>query len=327
MTLPAVRFIGHGGERYQPKNAMGKVMFIPDANLVLSLQSRQRNGRDLPQSYRDYLAATRILTQKYWHQREQWIPVNPSFAALELSKQDHVRNEITFASYFGSFLSDVYGVNNVDPRWITSCFKATMPLLDTFFISLEKTVTKLLQLMPRTSPNNQELEAVVNAFCDWLELNAETLQVAGGELLYLGIYAFAGSPQARRLLKTEQSHTKGMEVVARNVAWDQMYLIYRQLSYLYKKYDDDIICTADVALADLLAVRINRGPRYGSGDVANLTQYTAYGEFTPFPFSRLEGDTRFLRKLMLRLNHFFEIAAQKFEIVPADFHAQYGRVN
>jgi hypothetical protein len=32
-TLPALRFFGHGGERYQPKNAVNRVMFIPDASL------------------------------------------------------------------------------------------------------------------------------------------------------------------------------------------------------------------------------------------------------------------------------------------------------
>jgi hypothetical protein len=68
-TLPALRFIDHGGEGYQLKNAVGKVIFIPDANLVLSLRSQHRNRHDLPQSYRGYLAATRTLTQKHWHQR------------------------------------------------------------------------------------------------------------------------------------------------------------------------------------------------------------------------------------------------------------------
>ena len=322
-ALPLLRFIGHSGERYQPKNAAGKVMFIPDANLVLSLRSHHHNYRHLPPSYRDYLAATRTLTQKYWHQREQWIPINPSLAALELSKQDMVRSEAAFAVYFGDFLSDVYGIHNVDPRWITGCFDATIPLLDSFFVSLENTVIKLLQLMPTTSLNNQELASVVNALCDWLEDNADTLQVAGGELLCLGIYAFAGSPQARRLLKTEQANTKGIEAIARNVAWDQMYLIHRQMSYLYRKYDDDIICTADDALADLLAARIHRGPRYAPIDAANLTQYDAYGQFTPFSLPRLEGDTRFLKKLIQRLNRFFSTATRTFDVVPTDFYTQY----
>jgi hypothetical protein len=46
-NLPALRFIGHGGERYQPKNAVDRVMFIPDAKLVLSLRSKHHKGRDL----------------------------------------------------------------------------------------------------------------------------------------------------------------------------------------------------------------------------------------------------------------------------------------
>jgi hypothetical protein len=326
-NLPKLRFIGHGGERYQPKNASGKVMFIPDANLVLSLRSQHCNGRELPPSYRDYLAATRKLTQKYWHQREQWIPVNPTFAALELSKQDRVRNEATFISCFSGFLSDIYRINNVDPRWIVSCFEATVPLLDSFFVSLENTVTKLLQLMPTSSPNNQELETLVNALCDWLEDNADALQVTGGELLYLGVYAFAGSPQARRLLKTDQATTKGIDVIARNVAWDHMYLIHRELSYRYQKYDDDIICTADDALADLIAARTNRGLRHAPSDAENLIHYQAYGEFTPFLLPRLEGDTRFLRKLMQRLNRFFVIAARTFDVVPTELKDHYRGAN
>lgn len=320
--LPTLRFIGHRGERFQPKNAVGKVMFIPDANLVLGLRSHHHNHRQLPPSYRDYLAATQRSTQKYWHRRQQWIPVNPTFAALELSKQDRARNEAAFSSYFADFLNDVYGINNVDPRWITSCFDTTLPLLDSFFTSLESTVIKLLQLMPSTSPNNQELESLVNALCDWLENNADTLQVTGGELLYLGVYAFAGSPQARRLLKTDQATTKGIDTVARNVAWDHMYLIHREFSYRYQKYDDDIICTADDALADLIAARINRGPRYAPGNAGYLTHYQSYGEFTPFSLPRLRGDTRFLRSLTQRLNRFFENAADKFNTEPADFYAQ-----
>lgn len=322
-NLPKLRFIGHRGERLQPKNVSGRVMFIPDANLVLSLQSKRHSYRELPQSYRDYLAATQRLTHKYWHQREQWIPVNPTFAALELSKQDRVRNEAAFTTYFADFLNDVYGINDVDPRWIASCFDATLPLLDSFFISLESTVTKLLQLMPTASLNNQELELRVNELCDWLEGNADTLQVTGGELLYLGVYAFAGSPQARRLLKTDQATTKGIDAIARNVAWDHMYLIHREVSYRHQKYDDDIICTSDDALADLIAARTNLGPRYAPSDAGNLTHYEAYGEFTPFSLPRLEGDTRFLKNLTRRLNRFFETAAREFNAEPAGLHVQH----
>ena len=58
-------------------------------------------------------------------------------------------------------------------------------------------------------------------------------------------------------------------------------------------------------------------------DAANLTQYDAYGQFTPFSLPRLEGDTRFLKKLIQRLNRFFSTATRTFDVVPTDFYTQY----
>jgi hypothetical protein len=65
MDLPALRFIGHNGERRQPKNVRGKVMFIPDANLVLNLLKHHERFAELPSSYRDFLIATRTVVHKH----------------------------------------------------------------------------------------------------------------------------------------------------------------------------------------------------------------------------------------------------------------------
>jgi hypothetical protein len=64
MDLPALRFIGHGGERRQPKNAHGKVMFIPDTNVVLNLLRHHERFTELPSAYRDFLLATRAAVHR-----------------------------------------------------------------------------------------------------------------------------------------------------------------------------------------------------------------------------------------------------------------------
>jgi hypothetical protein len=122
--------------------------------------------------------------------------VNHTFAALELSKQDVQADYAAFESYFRRFLKEVYRIENVDPRWDRLCYDDSMRLIDTFFATLAEQTRKALEMIPRGSPTNIELEKLVNEYCEWLEANADRHDVGGGDLLYLAVYAFAGSPQA-----------------------------------------------------------------------------------------------------------------------------------
>lgn len=320
-NLPALRFVGHGGEITKLKSAAQRAMFIPDANLVLSLLQHGSNYAALPDAYRSYLITTRSRVRRHWHDRVKWIPVNPTYAAMELSSQDLMPDRAKFDSYFAQFLSSVYQIDNVDPRWIGDCFYYAQRLSGSFLPSFKSIFAKALELMPAggSRANDTQVEDAVNAMCDWLEARADDLAVIGGLPLYVTIYAFAGSPQARRLLKVERSQSRGIDSTARNVAWDFMYCLHREFSYLRHQYDDDIFCTGDEALAELLSSKINRGPRYSRGVAERLDSFESFGDLSTFPLRRLDGQTRLTKRLEERVLTLLVRASMSKGTIPVGF--------
>lgn len=296
-------------------------MFIPDANVVLSLLRHGSNYAALPDAYRSYLITTRTRVRRYWHEREKWIPVNPTYAAMELSSQDLLPDREKFDSYFAQFLSSVYQIDDVDPRWVGDCFYYAQKLSGSFLPSFKSTFAKALELMPAGGgrADDVQVEGAVNAMCDWLEAQADDLAVIGGLPLYVIIYAFAGSPQARRLLKVERSQSRGIDGTARNVAWDFMYCVHREFSYLRHQYDDDIFCTADEALAELLGSKINRGPRYPRGIAERLDGFESFGDLSTFPLRRLDAPTRLTKRLEERVLTLLARASMSPGAIPVGF--------
>lgn len=295
-------------------------MFTPDANLVLGLLQHGSNYAALPDAYRSYLITTRSRVRRHWHDRVKWIPVNPTYAAMELSSQDLLPDREKFDSYFVQFLSNVYQIDNVDPRWIGDCFYYAQKLSESFLPSFKSIFAKALELIPAGGgrANDAQVEGAVNAMCDWLEARADDLAVIGGLPLYVTIYAFAGSPQARRLLKVERSQSRGIDSTARNVAWDFMYFLHREFSYLRHQYDD-IFCTADEALAELLSSKINRGPRYPRGIAEKLDSFESFGDLSTFPLRRLDGQTRLTKRIEGRVLSMLARAGMSQDAIPVGF--------
>ncbi|MGH8507037.1 MAG: hypothetical protein ACRETM_13925 [Stenotrophobium sp.] len=301
LDLPALHFVGHSGKIARLAKIADRAMFIPDANLVLCLLQKGSDFTALPEAYRSYLLATRVRVRRYWHEREEWIPVNPTYAAMELGSQDVRPDRVQFDRYFTQFLSHLYQINNVDPRWIDDCFTNAQGLISSFLPSLIRIFSKALELMPAESGTTDvQVERAVMAMCDWLEAEVDHLAVIGGLPLYVIIYAFAGSPEARRILKPHRARKLGAPAVARNIAWDFIYYVHREFSYLYRQYNDDIFCTADIALADLLAAKIHHGPRYERPLLEQLDSIDSFGEFLSFHLSRLNG-TRLSKRLEERV--------------------------
>ncbi len=240
------------------------------------------------------------------------------YAAMELSSQDLIPDRGKFDSYFAQFLSSVYQIDNVDPRWIGDCFYYAQKLIRSFLPSFKSIFTKALELMPAGGgrASDAQVEDAVDAMCDWLEAEADDLATIGGLPLYVVIYAFAGSPQARRLLKVEQAQSRGIESTARNVAWDFMYCLHREFSYLRHQYNDDIFCTADAALAELLGSKINRGQRYARGIAESLDSFESFGDFSTFPLRRLDGQSRLTKRLEGRMLALFAQVSVSKDMVP-----------
>ncbi len=289
-TIPRLRLAGHFGEIFQPKNAPPRSMFIPDANVVLTLLRHANTPAALPKPYRDLLLTTRFRVRRYWHEREREILVNPTIASLELSKQDRARDYEKFLSYQRDFYRRIYLIDNVDPSWIEGCYDSAIRLMDSTFRGMEQTVSAALQRMPAETADESTVLKAVDEFCGWLEQNVDSLATVGGPSLFVPVLAMAGSGEARRILKVTRISRDGIEDIARNVAWDFMYFAHREISYFARRYDNDIFCTADDALATLLLMKTNLGPRFAPASFDVMTDVPAFGDFRPFPCARLDAN-------------------------------------
>jgi len=66
-----------------------------------------------------------------------------------------------------------------------------------------------------------------------------------------------------------------------------MYWVLREVNYYHAAYSDNIFCTFDYALADLLSRRVNTAPRIGKGFI-NEEFIDADGTISEFKLKRLE---------------------------------------
>lgn len=291
-VAPNLRFVGHTGEISQPKNAAARTMFIPDANLVLTLLNNLPRLESLPKAYREYVLTTRVRVRLHWHDRAKFIPVNATIAALELSKQDEEPNYAKYLTYYQELLLRMYQIDNVDPRWIAECYHLVSNIMNNEFRGVQRTVTKALEIMPVAEATNDSITRSVNDFCDWIEGDIESLTSFGGPQLFVPILAFAGSAEARRILKVDQVSRSSLEKVSRNVAWDFMYFSFREIAYVGNQYKNDIFCTGDDALAQLLLMKIHRGPRFSLSHLRAAIDIPTGGNFYPLPCPRIESSPK-----------------------------------
>ncbi|MGL5004468.1 MAG: hypothetical protein ACRDAM_16125, partial [Casimicrobium sp.] len=142
--------------------------------------------------------------------------------------------------------------------------------------------------------------------------------------LFVPILAFCGAPQARTILKVDQLQNKPVAQVARNVAWDFRYFAYREISYARNKYSNDVICTADHALAELLLMKMHHGPRLAPELHDKLTDIPSFGEFFAFHCPRIQGSPKLATAIESRVTEMWRICNRHPELVRVGFNNTLG---
>jgi len=285
-------FIGHNGRIKTLKRKEGKIMYVPDSNLVLKLLQQSKSDSKLESTHLEYLRVTRNRAYRLWNQQQRWIPINPVLAIMELSKQDKRPDFKSYLRYYNDFFGQVYNINNCDEKWIYSVYITAMRQLVTTHPSIAKTIKTAYTLIPDgDKPSDEEILKGIDLLLQWLWINKENLEVIGGPVLYVCTYAIAGSPDARKIikLKNARKENSNIELLAKNIAWDLLYWVMLEFEYHYAKYSNTILCTEGKDLANLLAQRVNSGPRGQIRVPDGINSVELDGQFKPFKFKRLEG--------------------------------------
>lgn len=304
--MNTIRFIGHTGEitalARQPPNAM----FVFDANTVLAFIRHADQATRLDDAHFRLLRETRRRVHLQWKQRSKYLPIEPVLALMELTQQDSKADFDAYLAKFEHFFRSVYGVTNLDPTWIRLTYEPASRLLS----SVHQSFLLTLQQIHTAAPISGSLHHIVileriDQFLEWVIAERQNLAVMGGPLLYLAVYAIAGSPEAHRFLKLSKVVKEGSDAIARNVAWDMMHWANLDLHYHHAKYPSTVVCTSDQSLADFLLIRKNLGPRTGREGMLNTQVVNSYGNWNPPKLSRLD-DTALSDKIMQRLMSFWQ---------------------
>lgn len=304
--MSTIRFIGHNGEitalARQPPNAM----FVLDANTVFAFIRHADQATRLDDAHFRLLRETRRRVHLQWTQRSRRLPIEPVLALMELTRQDCEADFGAYLAKFEYFFRSVYGVTNLDPTWIRLTYEPVSRLLSSVHQSLLLTLQQIHATTPTSGllQHNVMLERI-DDFLDWVIAERQNLAVIGGPLLYLAVYAIAGSPEAHRFLKLSRVVKEGSDAIARNVAWDMMHWVNLDFHYHYAKYPSTVVCTSDQALADFLLIRKNLGPRTGREGMLNARVVSSYGDLNLPKLSRLD-DTALSDKITQRLLTFWQ---------------------
>jgi hypothetical protein len=290
-------FVGHQGLVDKLGCGQGRIMYIPDANLVLKLLQKGTAYKDLRGKHKEYLSVSRESVSKHWHRDKEWIPVNPLLALMELSKQHQHPDFAAYLSFHNQFFTGLYGISDVAPEWVVSTYIAAMRAHISTHPSMSKTVQKALSLIPPADkPSNTEVLAACEDLLNWMWHERDRLVIIGGPLLYICVYAIAGSPNARRFIKYSKAAKGHFKSAADNVAWDMLYWIMLEIEYHRNAYQDTIVCTSDRSLADLLSSRVNKGPRGQTVIHDGHCHVESFGDLYSFKLSKLE-DTKLEREI------------------------------
>lgn len=296
-------------------------MFVFDANTVLAFIRHADQVIRLDEPHFRLLRETRRRVHIQWVQRSKYLPVEPVLALMELTRQDHEANFGAYLDKFEHFFRSVYGVTNLDPTWIQLTYDPVSQLLSSVHHSLRLTLQQILAITPASGSLQHTIALErIDGFLDWVIAEQKNLAVIGGPLLYLAVYAIAGSPEAHRFLKLSRLAKEGSDAIARNVAWDIMHWVNLDFHYHYAKYPSTVVCTSDQALADFILIRKNLGPKTGREGMLNARVVNSYGDLNLPKLSRLDGTT-FNDKITQRLLVFWQriLEEQDNEILFAPF--------
>lgn len=284
-----IRFVGHTGELLSLGRLHPKSMFVLDANTVLNLVRHVDQRSRLDEAHMRLLRETRQRVRRQWTERFRFLPVDPVLALMELTRQDIAPDYTAYLARFEHFFVSVYGVDNYDRSWVQLMYEPALRLTGFVHRSISQTLQQVLAAAPGAGGlDRPTILKRIDDFLAWTIQERDNLAMIGGPLLQLAVYAIAGSPEAHRFLKLARVPKEGLEVVARNVAWDLMHWVNLEFHYHRAKYPSTVVCTSDQALADFLLARRNRGPRSGLDAVLHTNAINSYGELTLPKLSRLD---------------------------------------
>jgi hypothetical protein len=290
-------FIGHEGVMQRLHMGQRSTMYIPDSNVVLSLLRSTSKGKELSSRHKHFLSVSKQAVNYSWHQLEKWIPVNPVLALMELTKQ-HLKPDFeVYLDLHNELFANVYGIDNVALQWVVESYLAALKVQIGTLPSISKTIEAVYSLCPdEDKPSDSSVITSCEKFFTWIWQEKENLSLIGGPLMYISIYAICGSPQARTFIK----YSKRSSSTAENVAWDLLYWAMLEFDYHENRYENTVICTSDYAMAELLASRINQGPRGQVSLINGAVEYVeTFGDFSPVKFKRLEN-TKLEREILQR---------------------------
>lgn len=279
-------FVCHEGLIHALDAAHGNTMYIPDANLVLSLVQSTSNGNKLTEQHKHFMTVSKQAVKHSWHQNKQWIPINPVLALMELTKQNAAPDYRSYLKLHNEFFERVYGVQDLAPEWVAATYLAALKAHVSTHPSISKTIEAVYSFCPsEDKPSYSAAIASCEEFFNWIWQERARLTLIGGPLTYVSVYAICGSPQARAFIK----YPKRSAQTAENVAWDLLYWIMLEINYHQGRYENTVVCTSDHALAELLSSRVNKGPRGHLSGLSETSAVDSYGDLYLAKFKRLEN--------------------------------------
>lgn len=280
-------------------------MYIPDANLVLSIMQSNSKGTKLAGRHKHFVSVSKQAVRRSWHQHKQWIPVNPILALMELTKQNVKPNYQAYLKLHNEFFERTYGVRDVSPEWVAAAYLAALKAHVSTHPSISRTIEAVYSFCPaEDKPSDSAAIACCEDFFNWIWEEKARLTLIGGPLMYLSVYAICGSPQARACIK----YSKRSAETAKNVAWDLLYWIMMEMDYHQGRYENTVVCTSDSALAELLSSRVNKGPRGQVSASCEESVVDSYGVFYTVKFKRLEN-TKIEKVIFQKLVQLFSALA------------------
>ncbi len=299
-----LHFIGFDGVLGDISPTNTNVCYVLDANVILPLLRYSSGKEALPVSYRSFLSVSKKVAQQAWDAPTPKMAIDPILGLIELTKQNEHPDIGKFLKTYDEFLQGTYGIKEYHPAWVIQTYVAAMAAqvgtLPSIVVTLEKTYS-LTEGPDRL--DDDEILARCEELLSWLWQNHQKLTLIGGPLLYAAVFAIAGSPDARNLVKANKARKENQRVLAKNVAWDLLYWMRMEVEYHRAALSDCVICTSDRALASLLASRVNRGPRVGLTSDSPPQTIESYGTITPFKFRRLEN-TQLEKRIVAMLTKF-----------------------
>lgn len=290
-------FVGHEGQIQTLNAGHTNTMYIPDSNLVLSLIQANQKENKLSGKHKHFLSISKQAVIRSWHQKKQWIPVNPTMALMELTKQNIMPSYDSYIKLHTELFEGIYKIQDVAPEWIADTYFSALNIYTSTYPSIVRTIEAIYYFCPpEDKPIDSDAIKSCEMFFNWIWGNRDNLTLISGPLMYIAIYALCGSPQARSFIK----FSKRSEKTAKNVACDFMYWTVQEMSYHKYQYENTIVCTSDHALAELLVSRINRGPRGQISFSTIINVIESYGNFSPVKFKRLEN-TKLENEIFQRL--------------------------